>query len=569
MTWIDLENQLLLPSASAAATITFFPDQSRDTFVRKSLSTASSLQTLGVRHVALWFDDASSLAQALFACWRAGITAVLPGDVGAHTCSHLDAEVDLWLSDRPLPLPDSRQKRLAELPEREPLSPAALDLNAQIVLCTSGSSGVPKRISKQWRQLSREVQALEQQWPALDDKACVLGSVSTQHMYGLPFRVLWPLCAGRPIDRVQRGYPEELQAASLLHTTFIWIASPALLRRLGAQLDWTALRSKLIAIVSSGGPLPGDVSDTLFAQLGLRPTEIYGSSETGAVAWRQGDAAWQCLPGVQVGVNDEQALWVRSGWLEDTQEQTQDAATLMPQGFQLHGRLDRIVKIEEKRISLASVEQTLAGHPYCTETRVGRSTGAARLTALVALSAMGLHVLRNQGRRVLVQTLQHHVSEKFESLAVPRQWRFMRQLPWNSQGKLPQSLFDAVAGPRPKDPIVCGEVQVGEDANSRRITLEIPFDLAHFSGHFPQTPVVPGIAQIGWAVALAKQHLLPRFRVTDMEVLKFQRLLRPGDQVELLLRWDEARGKLYFNYDADGQACSSGRILQAERHEPV
>lgn len=569
MTWINLENQLLAPAPSAGASMAFVPDLTRSAFVRQSLDIAAALQALGAQRMALWFDDAGSLALVLFACWRAGITAVLPGDIGAHMCDHLDPEVDLWLSDRQLPLPTHRQRRLADLPSCEPLCPAVLDLEASLMVCTSGSSGVPKLIAKHWRQLSLEVQALAHQWPAQDDNACVLGSVSTQHMYGLPFRVLWPLCAGRPIDRTQRAYPEELQAASMPHASFIWIASPALLRRLGSKLDWASLRANLFAIVSSGGPLPVSVSDSLFERLGLRPIEIYGSSETGAVAWRQGDKPWQCLPGVQVGVNEDQALWVRSGWLQDEQEQTQDAATLGTQGFELQGRLDRIVKIEEKRISLPTVEHALGQHPYCAEARLGRSEGVARLTALVALSASGLHVLRNQGRRALVQSLQQHLVTHVESLAVPRQWRFMRQLPWNSQGKLPQSQFEAAAGARPKEPIVCEATQPDDESHSYRLMLEIPCDLAHFSGHFPQTPVVPGIAQIGWAVAFAKQHLVPQLQIGGMEVLKFQRLLRPGDRVELLLRWDVERGKLYFSYQADGQACSSGRIVQAEHHGPV
>ena len=46
-----------------------------------------------------------------------------------------------------------------------------------------------------------------------------------------------------------------------------------------------------------------------------------------------------------------------------------------------------------------------------------------------------------------------------------------------------------------------------------------------------------------------------------MEVLKFQQLVRPGDQVELHLRFDQERGKLYFAYRNGVAACSSGRIV--------
>ena len=57
--------------------------------------------------------------------------------------------------------------------------------------------------------------------------------------------------------------------------------------------------------------------------------------------------------------------------------------------------------------------------------------------------------------------------------------------------------------------------------------------------------------------------LPPRFG--GMEVLKFQQLARHGDHTELSLRFDHARGKLYFAYHNADKPCSSGRILLGAR----
>ncbi|NMK50315.1 AMP-binding protein [Achromobacter sp. Bel] len=559
MRWTPLEH-LLLPSADAGA-VPFAdePPLTRAAFAQTSRLAAGALQARAPRRLALWFDDAAVLATALFACWRAGVVAVLPGDAQAQTCAALDADVDAWLTDTVLPLPADRQWRLSGLLNNDAMAPAELDPSLTLVLCTSGSSGKPKHLVKQWRQLAAEVAALQQQWPGPD--APVLGSVSAQHMYGLPFRVLWPLCAGRQIDRRQRLYPEELQQASLRYPSFTWIASPALLRRLGQRLGWAQLRGRLVRIHTSGGALPAEVSDAIERDLGLRPTEIYGSSETGAVAWRTGSADWQPLPGTAVSLNAEGALRVQSPWVNPADEQTSDGARLAPGGFQLLGRLDRIVKIEEKRISLPMLEQSLMRHAYVDDARLGRPAGAARLTGLVALSAAGLHALRNQGRKAVVDALRAHLAAGFESLAIPRSWRFYRHLPANAQGKLPQADFDAAAGPRPVDPVA---VELpGQPPGERRYALDIPYDLAHFSGHFPSAPVVPGVAQIGWAVSLAQRDLRPGLRVGDMEALKFQKLLRPGDAAVMALRWDETKQKLYFTCTVDDAPCASGRILEA------
>jgi acyl-coenzyme A synthetase/AMP-(fatty) acid ligase/3-hydroxymyristoyl/3-hydroxydecanoyl-(acyl carrier protein) dehydratase len=561
MAWTPLTH-LLLPASPAEADVPVAdePLLTRGEFAHACLSAAGALRASPLRRVALWFEDAALMATALLACWRAGVVAVLPGDAQAHTCAALDATVDAWLTDASLPVPADRQRRLVGLHGQPPLAPAELDPSLELVLCTSGSSGEPKHIAKNWRQLMDEVRALQEQWP--DARTPVLGSVSAQHMYGLPFRVLWPLCAGRLLDRLQRIYPEDLQRASLRHPSFTWIASPALLRRLGQRLDWRELRGRLTRIHSSGGELPSEVSDHIEKELGLRPTEIYGSSETGAVAWRQGAEDWRPLPGVAVSVNAEGALRVRSPWINAAEEQTADGAELAAGGFRLLGRLDRIVKIEEKRISLPMLERALAQHPYVTEARLGAIAGAPRLAALVALSAKGLHSLRNQGRKALVGELRAHLGAIFGSLAVPRTWRFFPQLPSNAQGKLPRREFEAAAGPRPRMPQAV-ELPGAAD-NERRYTLEIPYDLAHFAGHFPTAPVVPGAAQISWAMSLAQRDLHPGLRFAGMEVLKFQRLLRPGDIASLALKWDASKRKLHFAFTLDGAPCSSGRIVEGD-----
>ncbi|MDT4832597.1 Acetyl-coenzyme A synthetase [compost metagenome] len=559
MAWIPLTHLLLpAPPGDADIPVADEPLLARSAFAHACLLAAGALQAKPLRRVALWFEDAAQMAIALLACWRAGVAAVLPGDAQAHTCAVLDATVDAWLTDTDLPVPMQRQWRLADLQGHAPLAPAELDPSQELVLCTSGSSGQPKHIAKTWRQLMNEVRALQEQWP--DARTPVLGSVSAQHMYGLPFRVLWPLSAGRMLDRVQRIYPEDLQQASLRHPSFTWIASPALLRRLGERLNWAALRGRLVRIHSSGGELPAEISDHIERHLGLRPTEIYGSSETGAVAWRQGAEDWRPLPGVAVSLSAEGALRVQSPWVDAAEEQTADGAELAAGGFRLLGRLDRIVKIEEKRISLPMLEQALSRHPYVTEARLGGIAGAPRLAALIGLSAKGLHALRNQGRKALTSELRAHLAAGFESLAIPRTWRFFPQLPANAQGKLPRREFEAAAGPRPLVPDALA--LPGQADGERRYTLEIPYDLAYFTGHFPSAPVVPGVAQISWAMSLAQRDLCPGLRFAGMEVLKFQRLLRPGDVATLALKWDAAKRKLHFAFTVDGAPCSSGRILE-------
>jgi acyl-CoA synthetase (AMP-forming)/AMP-acid ligase II/3-hydroxymyristoyl/3-hydroxydecanoyl-(acyl carrier protein) dehydratase len=558
MKWIALEHLLL--DAVPNRALTNAPDLDHPAFRDQALSVAAGLQARGIQRLALHLEDAAELAVALFGAWRAGVDVLLPSDLQAQTRERWSGEVDLWLTDQPGDI------QLAEL--HAPALPAtSLDLDScRLSLCTSGSSGEPKLIEKRLWQIANEVETLERLWGEDLGSACIIGSVATQHIYGLLFRVLWPLCAGRPFVRKQLPFPEDLQRISREHPVFAWVASPALLKRMGDNLDWPAL-SAVRRVFSSGGALPAEAAQELHQRLGQWPSEILGSSETGGIAWRQGDNLWQAFEGVRLSQDSDGALLIQSPYLPvDHTEHIADAVRFAADGrFELLGRLDRIVKLEEKRISLPLLERALEGHDWINEARLGVvRENRASLGALIVLSASGLHALRNQGRRALTEHLRDYLRAHCEPIALPRRWRILRHLPFNAQGKLPQAEVDALLlAPRPQAPELLSQQRFDDEL---RLELIVPPDLAYFSGHFPQTPVLPGVVQVEWAMNLGQQWLDLPPRFAGMEVLKFQQLVRPGDQLVLTLRFDAERSKLHFAYRNAEAACSSGRIVLEAGH---
>ena len=553
MNWIKLE-QLLLKAQPERA-VTAGPVLTHAQLCERALRLAAGLESQGIRRVAVHLEDAADLAVALLGAWRAGASVLLPADLQPVTRQRWSTQVDLWLTD----LADDAH---LEDYRGAPLGAVEFDLDqCQLSLCTSGSSGEPKRIDKTLGQLANEVQALETLWGDDLGQACIIGSVATQHIYGLLFRVLWPLCAGRPFVRKQLAFPEDLQRASRECPTFAWVASPALLKRMGDNLDWPAL-SAVRRVFSSGGALPAEAARSLHQRLQQWPTEILGSSETGGIAWRQADEPWQPFADVELALDSDGALLVSSPYMPPGHvEHTADAAQIAADGrFELQGRLDRIVKLEEKRISLPMLEQALSTHDWVAEARMGVvQENRASLGTLLVLSESGLHALRNQGRRAVTEELRQHLGLHCETLALPRRWRFLRQLPFNSQGKLPQADVEGLLlAARPKLPEVLQQI---EDDGEWSLQLAVPPDLAFFSGHFPKAPVLPGVVQVDWALALGQRLMNLPEKFAGMEVLKFQQLVRPGDQVQLHLRFDPVRGKLYFAYRNETATCSSGRIL--------
>ena len=86
-------------------------------------------------------------------------------------------------------------------------------------------------------------------------------------------------------------------------------------------------------------------------------------------------------------------------------------------------------------------------------------------------------------------------------------------------------------------------------------------DLAVLEGHFPGEPIVPGVAQLWWAEAVAR-HAFPGHAATGEVVrLKFVRIITPGTVVRLTL--DSLDGaRVRFGFASDGGVRSSGVLIR-------
>lgn len=91
------------------------------------------------------------------------------------------------------------------------------------------------------------------------------------------------------------------------------------------------------------------------------------------------------------------------------------------------------------------------------------------------------------------------------------------------------------------------------------VQLFIPADLAFFSGHFPVVAIVPGVAQVDWAVHFAGL-LVPQLNKLSIKKLKFQRPMLPGTTLNLNLLCDAEKPALRFSFQAGDIEYSSGEI---------
>ncbi len=96
--------------------------------------------------------------------------------------------------------------------------------------------------------------------------------------------------------------------------------------------------------------------------------------------------------------------------------------------------------------------------------------------------------------------------------------------------------------------------------------ISLEFDLAAdhpvFCGHFPATPILPAVAQIDWALRIAREHLPLPAHFRGLRSLKFLRVVQPPARLALELAQEGAG--VTFAYSLAGTACSTGRIEFAD-----
>jgi acyl-coenzyme A synthetase/AMP-(fatty) acid ligase len=312
-------------------------------------------------------------------------------------------------------------------------------LEARITFYTSGSTGMPKAIPKVLKQLEEEITMLEEMWGAQDKGTPFLSTVPHQHIYGLLFSLLWPVCAAYPIRSHTFSYWEDMLREG--DTEIYVVSSPSHLSRYPSFMEERE-KPKIKAVFSSGSPLPFESAQETQTCLGTLPIEVYGSTETGGIAYRQQggrEELWTKFRNIELLIGDEGKLCVKSPYLpHGVPYQTEDRIILeTDQCFHLLGRTDRIVKVEGKRVCLLEIERRLQDLEDVQKAAVLllKTLHRDELGAVLVLSEEGQETLAALGKATFVRGLRKRLSPYFEAVTLPRKWRFVSEIPLNPQGK--------------------------------------------------------------------------------------------------------------------------------------
>lgn len=441
-----MTNQITLPNSN-----TFFVEQNIH-FPQWLNSVNYHRQCFANNNAATWLlycDNAYQFSVLFFGLLTANKKIILPqnGTVNQlHLCMELadgfagEAELiprlaaDNFVSYCPL----------STLPITSPLGIAS---DTEITLFTSGSTGDAKAINKTFQHLLTEIMQLEH---CFGDKLCnatIVSTVSHQHIYGLLFKLMLPIWFGHDVLLQPYEYPEHLchDYHKYNLNKIAIVSSPAHYHRLIKDNVYMEISDNICTLFSSGGPLSDDASQQLAVQLGQSPNEIYGSTETGGIAWRQRSLGqsnrWQPFSDIELSCqNDSRCLMLKSPYFDHVGWYiTDDQIKIAADGsFDLLGRVDRIIKIEEKRVSLDHVQHCLKTLDFIEDafclTQLNKR--GLQIVAAVVLTKEAQNELAQSRNLVFNRRIKSHLMNDLEVIAIPKKFRYLPALPYNSSGKL-------------------------------------------------------------------------------------------------------------------------------------
>lgn len=391
-------------------------------------------------------QDRYQFAASLLAAWTRDFVAALPPNTQPETLRALGREPAVLAVLHDGGYDGGIHVGELERPERSspvqgfsfaPETPA-------LVAYTSGSTGAPTPHLKSFAQICDEPAMWIEHFDLGGRR--IVAAVPTYHIYGLLFAMMAPLLGGGSVSRRTPKLPPEIHHELKSASAGVLIAVPPQLTAIAAHagLAWP----KLERVFSSAAPLPAE-TDRALAQRSICVTQILGSTETGGIAFRESCASpWQALPGVELEVDDEARLSVRSPWASARPEAwvlTADRVELLEAkgAFRHLGRVDAVVKVGGRRVDLGELEARLCAVPGVREARVlATEAPSLRGTELWA-------VVESDG--VEVDALRAALAEHVDPVVMPRRFRVVPRLPRGPSGKVTRaallSLFEGVRFP--------------------------------------------------------------------------------------------------------------------------
>lgn len=417
-----------------------------------------------IKSIAVCVENAYTFSIAFIATMYAGKIPVLLGNITAHTFDEIETKADMVISDLNLTetsvqpaVPSADITELLEKAKREyqDLTQkdgesynsqycSTLDDNSPIVFYTSGTTGKSKRVNKSLKSMQIDIACSFELSDRLEsiEGLRLISTVPPYHMYGLTYRIFMPILRHLPMTTYMVRYPEELSNYSM---PLVLVSSPAFIKRLDTKIKAPDIR----LCISAGSPLPDEAALSFYNWCQCAVTEIYGSTESNSMAHRdnRGDKPL-FIPFSAVNFVKIEDGYKLDSLMSDGYSRIDDNLEFEGPHFRITGRKDKIVKIEENRVSLTQIENLLKKNPII-EDAVALVITKNQRTCIGAVCILKDKTFRQDtaqhtdnsvenitaDRKAVVMTLREYLRGYLPAVAIPRYFRLVNRIPVNHMGK--------------------------------------------------------------------------------------------------------------------------------------
>lgn len=405
----------------------------------------------------------------------------------------------------------------------------------QVNLFTSGSTGVPKNIMKTLYNFEAEAQSVIDEFNLSGDYI-IASTTSSAHSFGMTFNFILPFLGGYKINRKKIEFPEHLD----IKDKYILISTPSFMEKL-AKYDFKFENAPEKAFLA-GAKMKDELYDyySKFTEL----IDIYGSTETGDIGWKCGGDVFNVFSAVEVDEADDGRIIVKSEFFPDREVILNDLIEKLSENkFILRKRTDRIVKIQEKRISLDEMENNLKKHEAVKDCRCFVYDDKFCCAAV----CRDPEIQAAELRQFLLQF----------SEIVPKKWRILDEIPKNMSGKVDSLKLSKIFGVNLSYPFIFSRHC---DVSEAEVELLFRKNSNFMNGHFEGMPVLPGVVQLYYAKFFAEDIFGLYLPHNEFKRVKFSNLMQPETRLKLKLVNKEK--SLEFTYMADDKIYSSGIFVK-------
>jgi acyl-CoA synthetase (AMP-forming)/AMP-acid ligase II len=332
---------------------------------------------------------------------------------------------------------------------------------AAMLKLTSGSTGQPKAaITTEAQLVADALHIIEAMGIRPDDTQ--IAAIPVSHSYGLGNLMLPLLLQGTAFVLRDSFVPQQLPDDARRAGARVFPGVPFMFDYFLANPPAGGWPRTLRLLISAGAPLAPATARAFFERFGVKIHSFYGATETGGIAYDDGDdaasegnAIGRVMPGVTVTLRDDDRIHVVSdavasgycggdgGVFVDGGFLTGDCGAFDACGrLALVGRVSSFVNVAGRKVQPEEVERVLHAMPGVVAVRVVSADDPRRGQQLVAC------IVAAPPSRITSLAVRQFCASRLAPHKIPRLVFFLDAIPLTVRGKTDRAALDALVRAR-------------------------------------------------------------------------------------------------------------------------